>query len=648
MGLHKGVDKYTESIEKTGASVPKEWRFSYPNTADFNFNYWRLLNNARTSSIGKNDKPNLTVAVIGAGIAGLTAARELFRSGYVNIDIFEAARRVGGRTHSVPMTGQQTVFEMGAMRIPFFANPGSQNCVLDYYRGDFGVTVQPFPDPGSKVADTGIYLNNGLGPNPATEPLSPRQLLIWRKTDALPPTPALQAVYRKWSHFAEVVTTEVKKLYGTDQWEDFWHEMVRHYWTRNFRDLVHLSAIDAYDPAKMGYFGGLGMDEDQATLFYTIGAGDGSWGAFYDISCLYPIRTLLFGYGTNHQLIQGLFDDQGKFRGGPHLGETTTDSAGHPFDAPDYLGVQTFAECLFFQPMTSPNVAPTSLYDVMVPTREQDGLHLFTGTPVSTITRLKDGRIRVAAGPRARDYDAVILTPTTWAAQAIEIRDFEYKTQWPFEVQQSLKLSHWITSCKVFYPLRARYWGDGKPIPQLISTDTRLQGVYGYALDTASTRDPGVLLVSYTWEDDANKLLSDVDDTSLARKLLGELDEILTGCANIGVPISPYVDQSRPVVIQWARTPWYRGCAKLYRERSWDDDYALLRYNQDYSRSSGLYFAGEGFSVEGGWMEPALRGALDAVVHVIHNTGGKFLNGFDFTKYPRHSAWSSSKGSPPL
>ena len=85
--------------------------------------------------------------------------------------------------------------------------------------------------------------------------------------------------------------------------------------------------------------------------------------------------------------------------------------------------------------------------------------------------------------------------------------------------------------------------------------------------------------------------------------------------------------------------PGYRGCAKLPRERSWDDDYALLRYNETYSQNSHLYFAGEGFSVEGGRTEPALRGALDAVIHVIRNTGGTFLNGFDSRVYPRHSDW---------
>ncbi|HXH38869.1 MAG TPA: hypothetical protein VNN08_09600, partial [Thermoanaerobaculia bacterium] len=50
-------------------------------------------------------------------------------------------------------------------------------------------------------------------------------------------------------------------------------------------------------------------------------------------------------------------------------------------------------------------------------------------------------------------------------------------------------------------------------------------------------------------------------------------------------------------------------------------------------------------SVEGGWTEPALRGGLDAAIHLIQNTGGQFVPGFNFGDYPRYSAWSPAVGS---
>jgi hypothetical protein len=149
-----------------------------------------------------------------------------------------------GKRHAAPM------------RMPFFTQPGAQNCVLDYYRNLFGITTQPFPDPGSAAtASTGIYINDG--------------------------------------------------------------------------ELVYMPAITQYDP-QPGFFGGLGMSEQEAWDFYVIGALDGGWGAFYDISCLYPIRTLLFGFSTNHQLIQGTFDASGSFAPDPEQGKEVADSLGHP------------------------------------------------------------------------------------------------------------------------------------------------------------------------------------------------------------------------------------------------------------------------------------------------------------------------------
>jgi tryptophan 2-monooxygenase len=137
-----------------------------------------------------------------------------------------------------------------------------------------------------------------------------------------------------------------------------------------------MPAITQYDSNKPGLFGGLGMTDQEAWDFYVIGAGDGGWGAFYDISCLYPIRTLLFGFSTNHQLIQGTFDVNGAFAPGPEKGQEVADSLGHLLPSPQYLGGQTFSECLFYQPVKSPFVDPVSLYEAT--TMDQYNVNLFT------------------------------------------------------------------------------------------------------------------------------------------------------------------------------------------------------------------------------------------------------------------------------
>ncbi len=649
MGLHIGIDKFIPNIAPRVKSTPNlTWRFQYPNTADFNFNYHKLLSDAQESAIALNTNPNLRIAIVGAGLAGLTAARELFRCGYKTIDVYEASDRIGGRTYSIPLnsseTDPHTVLEMGAMRIPFFPAPGSCNSVMDYYSTLFQLVTQPFPDPGSTVADTGIFLNNGYGPD-ANEPYTEPTLDIWRAGVPEPPNPLLKQVYEKWAKFAAQVIQESQKYYESENWQTFWHQLVQNYWDINFRELTYIPAAQ-YDEQNPGFFGGLGMNEDESNLFYTIGAGDGSWGAFYDISSLYPIRTLLFGFGQNHQLIEGRFDDQKNFLPGREYKIPPYDSLNQPLVSPNYLGVQSLAECLFYEPVVSPFMESISLYQA---TQSQEyQINLYTSNPVKKLKRYSDKTIEISSNlQESKVYDAVIMTAPTWALQiSTDFEGFDPKTQLPFNVLNSIKMSHWISSCKVFYPLKERYWGEGKKIPQLISTDTYLQGIYGYAVKD----EPGVLLVSYTWEDDANKLLAFADETAtieeanraLAQNCLGYLDKLLLSCVNIQSAISPYVDETQPTVIQWSKKPSYRGCAKLYRETSWNMDYLLLRYNQDMSANSNLYFAGEAFSVEGGWLEPALRSALDAVIHLVKNTNGKFLNNFQYADYPKYDNWSPS------
>src|SRR5438445_6427894 len=108
------VAELSRSTDSSSTPGSDEWRFQFPNTADFNFNYWKLLKDARGTGIAKppSNADQLRIAIIGAGVAGLTAARELFRSGFTNIDIYEASERIGGRTYSLasPLPGDITTF----------------------------------------------------------------------------------------------------------------------------------------------------------------------------------------------------------------------------------------------------------------------------------------------------------------------------------------------------------------------------------------------------------------------------------------------------------------------------------------------------------------------------------------------------------
>ena len=618
--------------------IPNEnpWRFGWPNSADMNFNFYNLLDRAKSTAIGKAPETQPRIAIIGAGVAGMTAARELFRSGYVNIDIFEATDRVGGRDYSVePSSGGvptgNTAFELGAMRFPFFPDPTTPNSAMGYYAGAYEVATQDFPDPG--LVTTGIYINDGLGPDPVKNPSSPPEVIIWEGGSGAPPNETLAAIYNTWGTFANLVKEELSSEYikDGDSWVQLWHNIADNYSHINFRQLAQLPTIDKYDPSNPGYFGGLNFNNEQLQIFYLIGAGDGSWGAFFDVGALYIIRTLLCGFGVNHQLIKGRFNSAGAFIPGPEYGPSPVPvSDGGTIKSPIYKGVQCFSECALFLPADG---AGRSVYQAISERPSDTNVNFYSNTSVLVMGESVEGGtttslllVRPDETSYSNIYDHVILTPTTWATQTSIIMGGLSDKRIPYNVRAAMTTAHWIKSCKVCIAVKEKYWENGvSKIPQVLVTDTFLQDAYAYSTDT----DKGVIVLSYTWEDDASKLLS-YSDAELIQACVQTVDRILWFSPNIQDPISKYLDLDDTKVIHWALEPTYHGCANLYRPGRWIQNYDLLAYNQTYSKDSGIYFAGEAYSVEGGWTEPAIRSALDAVVHIIKNSGGEFLNGFDY------------------
>ncbi|PRX96326.1 flavin monoamine oxidase family protein [Allonocardiopsis opalescens] len=85
----------------------------------------------------------MDVVVIGAGFAGLAAARELRRSG-VDVTVLEAAERVGGRALTVRSAGGSAV-DLGGMWI------GPDHTRMARLAADHGVSTFPTPTRGKPV-----------------------------------------------------------------------------------------------------------------------------------------------------------------------------------------------------------------------------------------------------------------------------------------------------------------------------------------------------------------------------------------------------------------------------------------------------------------------------------------------------------------
>lgn len=630
--------------EENARNKPSEksrWTARFPNPPDLCFDYRALVE--QEGGIARATDPQHRICIIGAGVTGLTAARELYRCGFTDISLIEQSRRIGGRHLTVAgnpnATQSQTPFEMGAMRMPFFNRadepPTEGRSLMAYYTQAFDLAFSDFPNPGSQwVHSTGIYLREGCmggGPTP--------HMLIWTNLDGMTPPPGedLQKVYAKWKAFSERMTRHVAQIFAGEKWEATWGAIVEKYESVSFRELVRMPALESLDERSPGDFGGLGMSAEESAIFYAIGIGDGSWGAFYDICSLYPLRTAIFGFSTRLQLIHGRVDAKGDPLPAPYLhSETVHDCAGLSFDRPRYIGLAALDECLLFM---KTDETGKSVYEHS----RETNTGFLTDSSVTRLKKLTNQKIRVYFNwkysqpehtqEHFEDYDSVIMTLPSWLIETrIKLENFS-EEMLPFDTINAYKTAHWETSCKVFAPLKKSFLSQHTLIPQAIVTDSFIHDVYTYRYNDYYSYD--CILLSYTWEDDATKLAS-YSDKELVATCAGELDRILMNCTNIQQKISPYIDLDQAVVQRWMTDKNALGCAKLYRPGTYYDAVSLMKYNRDYAHISGLYFSGESFSVDAGWTEPCFRGAVDAVIHICNKTAATFNGGFSMNDYPHY------------
>ncbi|WLH75790.1 FAD-dependent oxidoreductase [Pseudomonas fluorescens] len=619
-----------------------KWRATFPNPPDLCFDYRSLVE--QQNGVAQATDTNHRICIIGAGITGLTTARELYRCGFTNITVLEKSERIGGR-HLTALGRNNTntigrpPFEMGAMRMPFFNKsneaPKDGRSLMAYYAKKFQLVHSDFPNPGSPaVRSTGIYLREG-SIDDSREPT----MLIWENPNGktAPPGKALGTVFAKWKMFAERMTQTVSEHYDSKDWERMWMSIVKKYEGISFRDLVKMPAITAWRQSDPGNFGGMGMTAQESAVFYSIGIGDGSWGAFYDVCSLYPLRTAIFGFSSHLQLIHGRVNAEGRPIDSPYLNSTEIfDSKRVKFNKPNYIGLGSLAESLLF---IKPDETRESLYEHLI--KSQQGL--LTSSSVTKLKKLKNGKIRVhydwnTSQPERSektflDFDSVVMTLPSWLIETqISIEDFDEKSL-PPQIISAYKTAHWETSCKVYAPLKKSFLSQNKTIPQTIVTDSLVHDVYTYRYNDNHTYD--CILLSYTWEDDATKL-SLFSDGELVDKCIEELDRILLKSTNIKQKISPYIGREQAVVQRWMNDKNSLGCAKLYRPGTYYDAISLMKYNRDFSHISGLYLCGESFSVDAGWTEPCFRGAIDAVINICKKTHATFNGGFTMQDYPEY------------
>ena len=462
-----------------------------------------------------------------------------------------------------------------------------------------------------------------------------------------------------------------------DAWMDFWrNKIMPRYQNVSFYEvamsgpMLPIRAADgtlSVNPEwANGNFGGLGMSAAEASLFYTVGAGDGSWGAFYPQSSLWALRALLFGYAKEHQLILGMLnaaqtDVRTDLKPTPdttpagQTPKTILDTQKRPFTCPQYVGVNSFTQGFIFQPI----ISGKSFYDLALTPDSNIGLYVNTkvvevaykvtasfykGNTVSIMVSTVDATIPGQSAPRAsKEYDYILCTVPIWNAQT----DMQW-TNWPqrllpTQLYTGIATSHWIRTAKVFIALKSAYWTDTtvKTIPQVLTTNSVLQDVYGYATPQpgGTLNGAGVMLLSYTWEDDAQKFEA-YQEQDLAIMLTNRLRKILSdsGYASIDKYMldTTLTAPGSYFVWIWEKQPFYHGCAKAYQPGIENLNMTMMLFNKRGAPQtdgandavSGVFFSGDSYSLESGWLEPAMRSGIDATLWMLYKDENAKVNSF--------------------
>ncbi|WP_245849566.1 flavin monoamine oxidase family protein [Lentzea kentuckyensis] len=214
-------------------------------------------------------------------------------------------------------------------------------------------------------------------------------------------------------------------------------------------------------------------------------------------------------------------------------------------------------------------------------------------------------------------FPVVVFSPHVWTLLgAIDCApELLSAPQWT-----AVERTHYMSSSKLFVLSDRPFWLDadkrtGSPVMGMTLTDRSPRGVYLF--DNGPDR-PGVMCLSYTWNDDSAKFRTMTDQQRLT-VLLRRLAAIYPD-----VDIASHVI-SEPVTISWENEPLFMGAFKQNLPGQYRYQRRLFTQfmQQDApAEQRGFFLCGDDVSWLGGFAEGAITSALNAVWAVTNHLGG--------------------------
>ena len=490
------------------------------------------------------------VAIIGSGAAGLCAGYELLRCGIVPV-IYEAGPPPGSGNGSRP-TG------LGGRAWSYrpIANDPNVICELGAMR------VPPSQNLFTWYANMFGMQTGGSFPDPGKVPTRlyyENQTLDWNPAIKTPPAPFDQIV-ADFDNWSGPIIDSVQTPLNNGDWQgarQAWQILITKYANMSFLQAV-AEGIPSWTAEQLNQFGAIGL-------------GSGGFGPLYEIGTIELLRIMIMGWE----------DDQAFWIGMQNLeiGFYTTQVTA--VDGTPMGSLQSNNAVIFNTRVTQVNYDPS---------------------PGSVVLWF--------GSQSAQVYDAVIIATTTRSMEQLGLT--LPQGNFPVALQQEPKIAlrdlHMASSSKMFIVTATKFWQNpptGMFMPQNIQTDELVRGVY--CLDYPGTTK-GVVLVSYTWEDDSIRMqaLSPIERQAY---LLSVVAKICPEWASYLVPVNP-----SPIFVDWQSQQDFFGAFKLNYPGS--EAWCQAAYYQFQTagtpQDTGIYLAGDGVSWSGGWTEGALQTALNA------------------------------------
>lgn len=530
------------------------------------FDYGAFLKGAR-DGLGKlpHSAVEQPIVVVGSGIGGLVAAYELMRAGARNVMIFEASHRYGGRAYSAPFNPSlpQYLAELGAMRFP------PSEFGLFHYLHEFRIPYTPdFPDPGHVSTNIGYQ----------------GQTYQWPAGKA--PPALFHTVSAGWDAFvAEGVQLPGKpRLIGPAQItallthgnlgvaQRAWQAYLDEFENESFLSGLKRIFCSAAPP------GGKVWSPSDFDLFGALGLGSGGFGPLYQIGFVELLRLIVNELETDQQFVPG--------------------------------GIHTLA----------------SAFVRARPNGVELGSRIRLGAVVRSIQHGADPQrpIELTLGNGERFSFARAVVAASNRSMQIEMGLTQNLGLLEPEEYTALNGVHMTSSSKVFVMTKDKFWLKQPGLPANIQTDTLVRGVYCLDYTPGRPDDPGVVLLSYTWEDDAIKQMAISDKRARVKRLVADVAQTNASFASHIQPIDNDYEQYVQM-IDWDREPHYYGAFKLNfpANDAWSNA-LFFQYLSCKSpeRDKCVYLAGDSVSYTGGWIEGAVQTGVNAACAVIRSLGG--------------------------